>query len=64
MKKSKEICWVTTAEFAAEQLVKPATVRSRYCLTGSYHSVVPRKTLSGRLAWPVQVADIQGEVAS
>ncbi len=42
-----------THEFAEGQLVKPDTVRRRYCLTGSYFGVIPTKLPNGRLAWPL-----------
>ena len=43
----------TTAQFAGKYLVKPDTVRTRYCLTGSYFGVVPKKLPNGRLVWPL-----------
>jgi hypothetical protein len=43
----------TTAQFAKQNLVKPDTVRSRHCLTGSYFGIVPNKLPNGRLAWPL-----------
>jgi hypothetical protein len=49
----KQMRHATTAQFAEQNLVKPESIRSRYCLTGSYHGVIPIKTLSGRLAWPL-----------
>ena len=43
-----------TRDFAFSRLVKPQTVLSRYCKTGSYYGIVPRKLPNRRLAWPVQ----------
>ena len=43
----------TTAQFAREKLVKAESVRTRYCLTGSYFGIVPTKLENGRLAWPL-----------
>ena len=42
----------TTEDFAAAKLVKPASVRSRYCRMGSYFGARPHKLANGRLAWP------------
>lgn len=42
----------STEEFAVNQLVKAESVRSRYCKTGSYFGVIPKKLANGRLAWP------------
>lgn len=47
----------TTAEFAVKYLVKPNSVRTRYCLTGSYFGIVPKKLPNGRLAWPLPDLD-------
>ena len=49
-----------TDEFGARNRVKGQTVRARYCRTGSYFGVVPKKLANGRLAWP----DIQIEAAN
>lgn len=47
-----------TAEFAALNGVKPASVRVRLCNTASYFGVVPLKLANGRLKWPaIQVTD-------
>lgn len=55
---------LTTSEFAKRNLVKPESVRTRYCLTGSFHGIVPKKTLSGRLLWRiVQDTDVAEEAA-
>lgn len=54
----------TTAQFAGKYLVKPATVRTRYCLTGSYFGIVPNKLPNGRLLWPLSESkDDSKEVA-
>ena len=42
----------STDEFAAERLVKAASVRSRVCRTGTYFGARPHKLPDGRLAWP------------
>lgn len=44
--------WIDTATFAARNLVKPQTVRARYCRTGSYHGIKPLKLANGRQCWP------------
>lgn len=41
-----------TERFAEQNRVKSQTVRKRYCETGSYFGVVPKKLINGRLAWP------------
>ena len=43
-----------TDEFAAANAVKPGSVRSRYCRTGSYFGAKPKKLPNGRLLWPVE----------
>jgi hypothetical protein len=43
----------STEAFAALYLVKPQSVRSRYCREGSYFGSRPRKLANGRLLWPV-----------
>lgn len=48
--------------FAANNQVKAQSVRARFCRTGSYFGVKPKKLLNGRLAWPdVQVENNGGE---
>jgi len=42
----------STEDFAAANLVKPQSVRSRYCREGSYFGVRPHKLPNGRLLWP------------
>lgn len=42
---------LSTAEFAALNHVKPQTVIARFCRTGSYFGVKPRKLKNGRLDW-------------
>lgn len=46
-----------TDQFAANNKVKAQTVRKRFCETGSYFGIKPKKLMNGRLAWP----DIQIE---
>lgn len=47
---------LSCSEFAAINQVKAQTVRKRFCLTGSYFGVRPKKLANNRLAWPsVQV---------
>jgi hypothetical protein len=41
-----------TEQFARLNAVKPQTVLKRYCHTGSYHGVVPKKLANRRLLWP------------
>jgi hypothetical protein len=48
---------LTTAEFAAKVGVKDTTVRVRYCRSGSYYGIVPKKFPSGRLLWPADGPD-------
>jgi hypothetical protein len=43
----------STEAFAAMHLVKPQSVRSRYCRKGSYFGAKPHKLANGRLLWPV-----------
>ena len=53
----------STREFAEANLVKAASVRSRYCLTGSYHGVTPVRLVNGRLGWPdLKPNEATGEV--
>jgi len=54
----------TTAQFAGKYFVKPETVRTRYCLTGSYHGIIPRKLLNGRLAWPLPESGADSKVGA
>lgn len=44
----------TTQQLAKIYLVKPQTVLKRYCETGSYFGIVPKKLPNGRLAWPLR----------
>lgn len=46
---------LTTAEFAARNLVQPASVRERLSRRGDYFGVVPVTLLNGRLGWPDSV---------
>jgi hypothetical protein len=43
-----------TSEFAKKVAgdILPQSVHRRYCLTGSYYGVVPKKLPNGRLDWP------------
>lgn len=50
-----------TAEFAALNGVKPASVRVRLCNTASYFGVIPLKLANGRLKWPA--VQVTAEVA-
>jgi hypothetical protein len=43
----------STSEYASENLVKHQTILRRFCLTGSYFGVIPKKLPNGRLAWPI-----------
>lgn len=44
---------LSTGQFAAEVGVKAQSVRARFCHTGSYYGVVPRRMPNDRLLWPV-----------
>ncbi len=57
---SEQIFNLDTEPFAARQGVKPQSVRARYCRTGSYFGIKPRKLKNGRLKWP----DVQVEAAT
>ena len=47
---------LSVEQFACLNQVKPQTVRSRLCKSGSYFGVLPLKLANGRLAFPrVQV---------
>lgn len=43
---------LSTNEFAALNQVKAQTVRKRFCITGGYFSIRPKKLANNRLAWP------------
>jgi hypothetical protein len=43
---------VSTAKFAAKNLVSAQTVHKHHSLTGSFYGVRPTKLANGRLAWP------------
>lgn len=43
---------LTTEALASLAAVKPATVRVRYCRSGSYFGLIPLKLKNGRLMWP------------
>lgn len=47
--------YLTTEEFAKQNLVKPQTIHARYCRFGSYFGVLPTKLSNGRLRWPSRV---------
>jgi hypothetical protein len=63
---AEKVYGLSTAQFAALNLVKPQTVRKRLCETGSFHGVRPVRLLTNRLAWPsIQVvADVGGGQAA
>lgn len=44
---------MTTEQMAAVCHCKPASIRVRYCRTGSFHGINPRKLPTGRLIWPL-----------
>ena len=46
--------WVPTNDFAKKHHVKPTTIIAAHCRTGSYFGIKPKKTLNGRLLWPVE----------
>lgn len=48
---------LTTAEFAAQHLVQPQTVRKLYASSGSYHGVRPLRLPNRRLLWPADSID-------
>ena len=43
---------ISTEQFAARQMVKPESVLSRLCRTGSYFGIRPVKLANRRLLWP------------
>jgi len=53
----------STEQFAARRHIKPASVISRYCRTGSYFGIRPRKLENGRLDWPDDSPDSKGAPA-
>ena len=53
---------LSTADFAAQNLVQPATVVKRYCTSGTYHGVLPRKLANRRLLWPDVIVASSGPV--
>ena len=57
-------CTLTTDQFAAMNLVRATTVRSRLSKTGSYYGVTPLKLASGRTAWPRIQVEKAAEVAA
>lgn len=48
---------LSTADFAAQHLVEPQTVRKQYCVTGSYHGVRPLRLPNRKLLWPANSID-------
>ena len=48
---TSEFCLGTEA-FANLNHVKDSSVRRRFCVTGSYWGIRPRKLANGRLVWP------------
>ena len=51
---------LSAEQFAALNQVKPQSVRSRLCRTGSYFGIRPIKLANGRLAWPAVQVTRQG----
>lgn len=50
----------TTEQLASYMLVKPGTIRARYCSDGHYYGSVPTKLPNGRLAWPIPQHVLKG----
>ena len=48
--------YTSTETFAARRMVKPQSVRARYCRTGSYFGIRPQKLPNGRLLWPDELS--------
>jgi hypothetical protein len=42
----------STKQFAASLDLRQQSIRKRFCLTGSYFGIVPKKLPNGRLLWP------------
>ncbi|AOJ12408.1 hypothetical protein [Burkholderia vietnamiensis] len=53
-----------TKTFAAHNHIEEQTARKRYCQTGSYFGVVPRKHANGRLLWPAVIVTKLGAIAA
>lgn len=53
-----------TKTFAAHNHIEEQTARKRYCQTGSYFGVVPRKHANGRLLWPAVIVTKCGAIAA
>lgn len=49
---------LTTEAFASAICCEPASIRKRYCTTGSYFGVQPRKLPNRRLLWPANAVDL------
>ncbi|NCU20539.1 DNA-binding protein [Candidatus Falkowbacteria bacterium] len=43
---------ISTETLAAQFHVKPGSIRVRFCRTGSYFGLIPKKLPNGRLSWP------------
>lgn len=43
---------LSTNQLAAYIHCKSASIRVRYCRTGSFHGIIPSKLPTGRLLWP------------
>ena len=43
---------LSTEELAALLMLRPQSIRKRYCETGAYFSIRPAKLPNGRLMWP------------
>ncbi len=50
--------FLTTEELAEAVNGKPASIRVRFCRTGSYFGIVPDKLPNGRLQWPLNSRDL------
>mgnify|MGYP001551611145 CR=1 FL=1 len=53
---------LSTANLATPKIVPPATVVKRYCTSGTYHGVLPRKLANRRLLWPDVIVASSGPV--
>jgi len=48
---------LSTEELASQLMLRPQSIRKRYCQTGSYFTVRPVKMPNGRLMWPGDSAE-------
>ncbi len=44
----------TTEQLAEEIHGQPSSIRTRFCKTGSYYGIKPKKLPNGRLLWPAE----------